>query len=351
MSPFPHSRAPARRRPSQRAKALSPWHYVAFGLAALLGTGMLAVLDRSQERATTSQAAMPASPQKGDVVQALPIVETSRPVTAEPPRAALPAGLAIQPGAAQAATPRSQPAPDMAIPPRPVATVAIKPDAPFLASAPPLASAPSQIVAPSQAPAPLPALQTKVAGPPPQAAEGPAVTASLSPPPPARPPVAATPQPAPARGSLKTDATAATDCLPGELRSVLADVAARFGEVTVVSTHQLNTANHSSGSIRERLHHDCKAVDIRADRSRIDEIKTYLRGRPEIGGVESYRNGVIHMDVSGTAAASRPARARATPMQSAAQVAPADALKTASPPQERPQAASPFAPAVPDRYR
>jgi hypothetical protein len=141
-------------------------------------------------------------------------------------------------------------------------------------------------------------------------AEEPAVTASLAAPaPPTRPPGAAALQAAGTRGSLRTNAEAATDCLPDELRGVLADIAARFGDVTIVSTHQLNTVNHSSGSIREKLHHDCKAVDIRPQRERIDEIKAYLRGRREIAGLESYRNGIIHIDVSSGRVAAKRTRA------------------------------------------
>jgi hypothetical protein len=47
-------------------------------------------------------------------------------------------------------------------------------------------------------------------------------------------------------------------------------------------------------------------VDFQPERSRIDEIKAYLRTRPEITGVESYRDGVIHMDLAAAAVASRP---------------------------------------------
>jgi hypothetical protein len=94
-------------------------------------------------------------------------------------------------------------------------------------------------------------------------------------------------------------------CPSPKLNAVLADVAERFGAVTVVAGHQLTTANHVPGSSREKLHQDCMALDFRPDRSRVDEIKTYLRSRPEIGGVDSYRDGVVHMDLGGTAVASR----------------------------------------------
>jgi hypothetical protein len=100
--------------------------------------------------------------------------------------------------------------------------------------------------------------------------------------------------------------TAPGDCQLSDLRAVLSDVSARFGGVTMVAAHQFNTRNHISGSTREKLHHDCKAIDFRPDHpSRLQEIKTYLRSRPEITGVESYRDGVIHMDSAGIPVASR----------------------------------------------
>ena len=133
---------------------------------------------------------------------------------------------------------------------------------------------------------------------------------------------------------MKVGAAAPTECLPNGLRAVLADVASRFGNVAIVSTHQLNTANHSAGSIRERLHHACTAVDFRPDRDRIDEIKTYLRSRPEIGGVESYRNGVVHMDLKGSEVARGGVPAAGGRRQAVAQTAATNASQTpAAPPQ------------------
>ncbi|HVL74281.1 MAG TPA: D-Ala-D-Ala carboxypeptidase family metallohydrolase [Beijerinckiaceae bacterium] len=127
--------------------------------------------------------------------------------------------------------------------------------------------------------------------------------------PPAPSDAAAPPEPtAPAAeptlaGYLQARENAPLECLPAELRTVLADVAARFGAVAVVSTDRLNTDNHSPGSAREKMHQACRAVDFRPEPGRVDEIKAYLRSRREIGGVESYRNGVVHVDL---AAAPRP---------------------------------------------
>jgi hypothetical protein len=117
--------------------------------------------------------------------------------------------------------------------------------------------------------------------------------------------------PAPA-GTAQADAASrdapsahGAQCPSPKLNAVLADIVARFGAVTVVAGHQLTTANHVPGSSREKMHQDCMALDFRPDRSQVDEIKAYLRNRPEIGGVDSYRDGVIHMDLGGTAVASR----------------------------------------------
>jgi hypothetical protein len=92
------------------------------------------------------------------------------------------------------------------------------------------------------------------------------------------------------------------ECPSAQIREVLVDISARFGPLAVIATDEQKTANHRSGSTREKLHHGCKAVDFRPERSRIDEIKTYLRSRGDIDGVESYRDGVIHIDASNRSA-------------------------------------------------
>jgi uncharacterized protein YcbK (DUF882 family) len=102
------------------------------------------------------------------------------------------------------------------------------------------------------------------------------------------------------------------DCDLSELRAVLAEIIARFGPVTVVAGHQLKTVNHVAGSPREKLHQDCKALDFRPEPNRLDDIKTYLRSRPEISGIENYRDGVIHMDVGAKNFASRGPSSRAS---------------------------------------
>lgn len=109
---------------------------------------------------------------------------------------------------------------------------------------------------------------------------------------------------------------APTACLPAALKDVLSDVEALFGNVTIVSTTRLHTENHWRSSVREKLHAQCKAVDFRT-LSPTKEVIAYLRTRPEVGGVNSYRNNVIHIDYAGGHKETRVDRGRATPKKKA----------------------------------
>ena len=97
--------------------------------------------------------------------------------------------------------------------------------------------------------------------------------------------------------ATSSNPSAPIECLPEGLRAVLADLETRFGPVTIVSTTHLHTDNHSPGSIREKLHFDCKAVDIKTPHQP-NEVIAFLRSRPEVGGINSYRNQVIHFDLN-----------------------------------------------------
>ena len=117
-----------------------------------------------------------------------------------------------------------------------------------------------------------------------------AITAAVEP---ARVAVSSTaPTPSPATAAVPTD------CLPEGLRSVLKEVETRFGTVTLVSTTELHTDNHSRGSVRHKLHGACEAVDFKVTGSR-QAVLAYLRTRREVAGINSYgNNGVIHIDHS-----------------------------------------------------
>jgi hypothetical protein len=104
--------------------------------------------------------------------------------------------------------------------------------------------------------------------------------------------------PVPASTVIASSAKAPLDCLPEGLRTVLQDVQTRFGTVTLVSTRELHTDNHSPGSARHRMHGDCKAVDFKVEGD-LTAVTAYLRSRPEVSGVNSYRNNrVVHIDAA-----------------------------------------------------
>jgi uncharacterized protein YcbK (DUF882 family) len=96
-------------------------------------------------------------------------------------------------------------------------------------------------------------------------------------------------------GAITLRASAPTNCLPGSLREVVADVAAKFGPVSVESTHRSRGRNWRAGGARQSLHLACRAMDFRV-RTRVRGVMAYLRSRPEVGGLKVYRNGIIHID-------------------------------------------------------
>ncbi|MXQ11800.1 D-Ala-D-Ala carboxypeptidase family metallohydrolase [Microvirga makkahensis] len=97
------------------------------------------------------------------------------------------------------------------------------------------------------------------------------------------------------RGTIKLRATAPTRCLPGNLLAVLADLAVKFGPVSIESTHRGKNRNRRAGGARRSLHLSCRAIDFRV-KGRTRGIMAYLSARPEVGGLKRYRNGIIHID-------------------------------------------------------
>jgi hypothetical protein len=98
-----------------------------------------------------------------------------------------------------------------------------------------------------------------------------------------------------AKGAITLRASTPVNCLPGNLRAVLADVAAKFGTVSIQSTHRSRSHNRRAGGARHSLHLSCRAIDFRV-RTRIRGVMAYLRSRAEVGGLKIYRNGLIHID-------------------------------------------------------
>ena len=96
-------------------------------------------------------------------------------------------------------------------------------------------------------------------------------------------------------GAIVVRASTPTECLPGDLKVVLSQVAEEFGAVSVQSTHRSPQRNRRAGGAPQSLHLDCRAIDFRVD-ARGREVMAWLREHPDIGGLKMYRNGVIHID-------------------------------------------------------
>jgi len=97
------------------------------------------------------------------------------------------------------------------------------------------------------------------------------------------------------QGTIILRASAPTNCIPGNLRNVVASIAERFGPVSVESTHRNSWRNRRAGGARHSLHLSCRAVDFRVH-ARARGVMAYLRGHPQVGGLKIYRNGIIHID-------------------------------------------------------
>jgi hypothetical protein len=335
VSPPLSMRHPPRAQRRRRVP-LSPWYYLGAALLALVGTGVIAVLDRSKNGNGGYSAA---SNGKGEALQVARALDSAaKPSTPDPGRSP---DIATQSTSRAPSPPASQPVASAA--PDSGANVSNVPSAPVRSLF-----------------AEVPVSQDSSAPP-----EGPAVTASVAAvvPPPRQVAAPAAPAPSPATGaqagtaalqaattrrSVAVNANAPTDCLPDDIRALLADVGAQFGPITIVSTNKHMTGNHSAGSAREKFHLDCRAVDFKPDRHRVDAIKTYLRGRSTISSVESYKSGVVHIDFGVTRSAGRAASpARAAAAASASVVTEAAAEE----PAPAPQPPSPFTPALPPWQR
>ena len=80
-------------------------------------------------------------------------------------------------------------------------------------------------------------------------------------------------------------------CFPGKLRAVLAHIARRVGRRPLV------TSGHRSGGRRGSYHRKCLAADIRVPGVSVKRIVAAARSAPAIGGIGTYCNGIVHVDV------------------------------------------------------
>jgi uncharacterized protein YcbK (DUF882 family) len=96
-------------------------------------------------------------------------------------------------------------------------------------------------------------------------------------------------------GAITVRSSTPTNCLPGDLKGVLAEVAQRYGEVSVQSTHRSPQRNRRAGGASRSLHLECRAIDFRVSR-RGRDVMAFLRDHDAVGGLKMYRNGIIHID-------------------------------------------------------
>ncbi len=80
-------------------------------------------------------------------------------------------------------------------------------------------------------------------------------------------------------------------CFPGRLRAILAHIARHVGRRPLV------TSGHRSNGRRGSYHRKCLAADIRVPGVSVKRIVAAARSAPAVGGIGTYCNGIVHVDV------------------------------------------------------
>ncbi|MBU2582845.1 MAG: DUF882 domain-containing protein [Alphaproteobacteria bacterium] len=88
---------------------------------------------------------------------------------------------------------------------------------------------------------------------------------------------------------------ASSGCLNGTLKSVVYQVAAKFGSVTVSSTCRSKSRNARVGGAKKSQHLHGNAVDFRVH-GNYGPVYAYLKSHGAIGGYKHYGGGLFHID-------------------------------------------------------
>lgn len=88
---------------------------------------------------------------------------------------------------------------------------------------------------------------------------------------------------------------APSKCVPGQLKSALSSVAAKYGPITVSSTFRSPAKNRKIGGKSKSWHLKCGAVDFRVH-AKTNGLLTYLRANKNVGGYKRYKSGFYHID-------------------------------------------------------
>ena len=84
-------------------------------------------------------------------------------------------------------------------------------------------------------------------------------------------------------------------CVPGELKAVLAEVAKRYGPVTVNSTARSKASNKRAGGKSKSYHLNCRAIDFRVH-GKTKGLLGFLSKHRSVGGYKRYSAGFYHID-------------------------------------------------------
>ncbi|MDX2259571.1 MAG: D-Ala-D-Ala carboxypeptidase family metallohydrolase [Hyphomicrobiaceae bacterium] len=88
---------------------------------------------------------------------------------------------------------------------------------------------------------------------------------------------------------------ASSGCLNGSLTSIVYQVAANFGPVTVSSTCRSKSRNRRVGGAPRSMHLSGNAVDFRVH-ANVRAAAAYLRSHSGVGGFKHYGGGLFHID-------------------------------------------------------
>ena len=80
-------------------------------------------------------------------------------------------------------------------------------------------------------------------------------------------------------------------CFPDQLNLVLAHIARKTGGRPIV------TSGHRHGGRKGSYHRKCEAADIRVPGVSVSRIIAAAKTAPHIGGIGTYCNGLVHVDV------------------------------------------------------
>ncbi|MDX3926611.1 MAG: DUF882 domain-containing protein [Shinella sp.] len=82
------------------------------------------------------------------------------------------------------------------------------------------------------------------------------------------------------------------NCFPGKLRTILTHIAWRTGRRPIVTSgHRPHKGRRGS------YHRKCMAADIRIPGVSTKKIVAAARSAPGIGGIGTYCNGIVHVDI------------------------------------------------------